>query len=239
MESHLFGCDGLVFGAHPDDAEIGMGGIISQQIRLGRRLVLCDLTAGEMSSNGNQQIRHQEAVKSANTLGVSERICLGFADRGMKAKSEELVDIVRVIREYRPKVVFSPWHRDSHPDHRITTELVREGVLNARLRHYSRLSAWAVEKVWEYFINEIAPDPFYICLQEEDGLGKLRALACYRSQFRQEEGSIPTRLHSFLYKIELRDKYAGSLMGFPWAEGLWQNEPLALADPMQLILAEG
>ncbi len=182
-----------------------MGGIISQQIRLGRRIVLCDLTAAEMSSNGNPQIRHHEAVASANTLGVSERICLGFVDRGMKANSEELLDIVRVIREYRPKVVYSPWHRDSHPDHRITSELVREGVLNARLLHYGKLPARSVERVWEYFINETAPDPFYICLQEEDGLDKLRALACYSSQFHPTEGSVLTRLHSLLHKIELRD----------------------------------
>ena len=44
--------DLLVFGPHPDDLEIGLGGAIAKHAAMGLRVGLCDLTAGEMSSNG-------------------------------------------------------------------------------------------------------------------------------------------------------------------------------------------
>ena len=46
------GIDLLVFGPHPDDIEIGLGGAVAHHVALGLTIGLCDLTAGEMGSNG-------------------------------------------------------------------------------------------------------------------------------------------------------------------------------------------
>jgi N-acetylglucosamine malate deacetylase 1 len=47
--------DLLVFGPHPDDIEIGLGGVVARHVDLGFRVGLCDLTAGEMGSNGTSR----------------------------------------------------------------------------------------------------------------------------------------------------------------------------------------
>ena len=40
--------DLLVFGPHPDDLEIGLGGTIARHAAAGFSVGLCDLTAGEL-----------------------------------------------------------------------------------------------------------------------------------------------------------------------------------------------
>lgn len=227
--------DAIVFGAHPDDAEIGAGGMIAQEIRLGRKVLICDLTAGEMGSNGNVAQRRAEALASAEVLGVSERVCLGLPDRGLQECDDQVSEIVRMIREYRPRMVFTPWHGDDHLDHVQATNLVRAAALNARLRKYGSSKPWAVERVWEYFIHEMSPNPLLLRVGEEDGVQKQKALRCYLSQFQAGEGTVPTRLHGLLQRLEWRDRYAGSLIGAPWAEGFYQREPLSIYDLRNML----
>ena len=220
----------MVIGAHPDDAEIGAGKMIAQEIRLGHKVLICDLTAGEMGSNGNAVQRRSEALASAAVLGVSERICLGFPDRGLQQCEDQISELVRVIRDYRPRLVLAPWHEDDHLDHVNAAGLVRAASLNARLRKYGSKDIWAVERVWEYFIHETSLNPLLLRLEEEDGILKQKALRCYLSQFQEGEGTVSTRLHGLLQRLEWRDRYAGSQIGAPWAEGFWQREPLGLYD---------
>ena len=227
--------DWLVIGAHPDDAEIGAGGFIIQQAKAGKKIVLCDLTAGEMSSNGEPVLRNKEALDSARLMGVSERICLKLKDRGLKKSDEEIERLVQVIRRYSPEFILCPYHLDTHPDHRQASELVREAVFNARLTKYGEGNITRVARVWEYFINEIADHPVYVRLTSEIGQMKMQALACYHSQFEKDQQSVPTRLHSVLEKIERRDRYLGDIAGAPWAEGFFQREEIAVHSLIDLL----
>ncbi|MED4881346.1 PIG-L family deacetylase, partial [Geobacillus stearothermophilus] len=67
-------CDLLAFGAHPDDVEIGMGGTIAKYTRRGFRVIICDLTKAELSSNGTVDERQKEAAEAARRLGVAPRL---------------------------------------------------------------------------------------------------------------------------------------------------------------------
>ena len=227
--------DWLVFGAHPDDVEIGAGGLIISQRLAGKNVVICDLTHGEMSSNGDPLTRQQEALASAKTMGVSERICLGLKDRGIKNSEEELKAVVQIIRQYSPKYVLCPYHKDSHPDHRQAAQLVREAVFNACLSKYGDGKVWRVKRIWEYFINDNADYPIYLKLPIEVGLLKMQALQSYQSQFNVTKGRVPTRLHSFLERIERRDRYFGDLLGVDWAEGFYQREEIAVQTLEDLV----
>src|SRR6267143_1020064 len=60
--------DLLVFGPHPDDLEIGAGGTVAKHAAMGLRVGLCDLTAGEMSSNGTVEERLAEAEDARTVL---------------------------------------------------------------------------------------------------------------------------------------------------------------------------
>ena len=65
--------DLLVFGPHPDDLEIGLGGTIARHVALGSSVGLCDLTAGEMGSNGTIDERMAEAEAARKVLGAAWR----------------------------------------------------------------------------------------------------------------------------------------------------------------------
>jgi LmbE family N-acetylglucosaminyl deacetylase len=56
------GIDLLVFGPHPDDLEIGLGGTIARHVDLGSTVGLCDMTAGEMGSNGTVEQRRSRSA---------------------------------------------------------------------------------------------------------------------------------------------------------------------------------
>ena len=56
--------DLLVFGPHPDDLEIGLGGTIARHAAEGWRVGLCDLTRGELGSNGTPEERLREADRT-------------------------------------------------------------------------------------------------------------------------------------------------------------------------------
>ncbi len=73
----------LVFGAHPDDCEIGMGGTIHKMAKEGYEIIIIDLTRGEMSSNGNVFLRQKESEAARKIMGASIRINLGFEDRNI------------------------------------------------------------------------------------------------------------------------------------------------------------
>ena len=68
--------DLLVFGPHPDDLEIGLGGSIAKHVAEGHQVGLCDLTAGEMGSNGTVEERLAEAEAARVVLGAAWRVNL-------------------------------------------------------------------------------------------------------------------------------------------------------------------
>jgi hypothetical protein len=68
-----YGLDLLIFAAHPDDAEIGMGGTIVKHIQAGQTAGIIDLTYAEMSSNGDVDTRQREAAEAGRELGLTVR----------------------------------------------------------------------------------------------------------------------------------------------------------------------
>ena len=128
--------DLLVFGPHPDDLEIGLGGTIARHAALGLRVGLCDLTAGEMGSNGTPEERLAESEAARDVLGAAWRENLRWPDRRIGKDPAHLDEAVAFIRRHRPRVVVAPYWSDRHPDHGAASALLTEAVFNAGLRRY-------------------------------------------------------------------------------------------------------
>src|SRR5215218_1124056 len=109
--------DLLAIGPHPDDIEIGIGGIVAKHAALGLRVGLCDLTAGEMGSNGTVEERLAEAEAARAVLGAHWRINLRLPDRAIGSQAAHGVAIASLVRRAKPKVVALPYWSDRHPDH--------------------------------------------------------------------------------------------------------------------------
>src|SRR6185503_17235888 len=97
--------DLLVFGPHPDDLEIGLGATVAKHTALGHRVGLCDLTAGEMGSNGTVEERLTEAEAARVVLGASWRVNLRWPDRAIGPDQEHVRNAAELIRHARPAAV--------------------------------------------------------------------------------------------------------------------------------------
>lgn len=127
--------DILVFGVHPDDSELACGGILAKAVQQGKSVVMVDLTLGEKGTNGTPEQRKQEALAAAACLGA-ERHFLDFSDCEVVDSYENRLKLVRVIRQYQPKLLLAPtWKGElNHPDHIACGLLVRHASRYARFK---------------------------------------------------------------------------------------------------------
>ena len=220
--------DLLAFGPHPDDLEIGLGGTLAKHAASGHSVGLCDLTRGEMSTNGTPEERVKEAEEARKILGAAWRENLALPDRGIGASPSHLRKVVELIRRCRPRAIALPYWDDRHPDHVASAAMLREAVFNAKLRRYeAEGDPWQPEWTCFYFINDSRPPSFVIDVTDYYEI-KRKALACYRSQFTRATEYAETRLNgpSFNQLIESRDAQYGAQAGVAFAEGIVVNEPV-------------
>ena len=221
--------DLLAFGPHPDDLEIGMGATIAHHVARGLRVGLCDLTRGEMGSNGTPEQRQQEAEAARQVLGADWRVNLGLPDRRLADVAEQVEPVVALIRAARPAAIALPYWGDRHPDHTAACTLVTAAAFSSGLRRYQAPGdAWRADWLVHYFINTPAEPSFVIDVSQFYEI-KQQALACHASQFAPRgEGATATRLTSPLFAqlVESRDAQLGALAGVRWAEGFVVREPV-------------
>jgi bacillithiol biosynthesis deacetylase BshB1 len=142
------GLDLLAFGPHPDDVEIGLGGTLAKHAALGHSVGLCDLTRGEMSSNGTPEQRVREAEAARKVLGAAWRENLALPDRAIGTSPDHTLRVVEIIRRVRPRTIAIPYWNDRHPDHESSAAMLRDAVFNAKLKRYKAAGdPWQPETV--------------------------------------------------------------------------------------------
>jgi bacillithiol biosynthesis deacetylase BshB1 len=204
------------------------GGTLAKHASLGHVVGLCDLTRGEMSSNGSPEERAKEAEQARKVLGAAWRENLALPDRAIGSVPDHVRRVVELIRRVRPRAVAIPYWHDRHPDHEAAAALLRDAVFNAKLRRYEAGGEpWQPEWVCYYFINDAGPASFVVDVSGHYETKRL-ALACYGSQFNRATEHAETRLNSpsFSQLIESRDAQFGALAGVRFAEGILVNEPV-------------
>jgi bacillithiol biosynthesis deacetylase BshB1 len=222
--------DLLVFGPHPDDIEIGLGGTVARHCAEGARVGLCDLTAGEMGSNGTVEERLAEAEAARLVLGAVWRHNLRWPDRRIGSEPGHIEEATGFIRRHRPRAVAIPYWSDRHPDHIAASHVLTEAAFNAGLRRYTAPGeAWKPDWICYYFINDAAEPSFVVDVSTQYDL-KRAALECHATQFRApaDEGSVATRLNTPVFRqlVESRDAQFGARAGVRWAEGFVVREPI-------------
>jgi LmbE family N-acetylglucosaminyl deacetylase len=121
----------LVIGAHPDDPD-KVGGTMARYRELGDTVKFVSLTngdAGHQDLGGGPlaRIRAAEAKCAGEVIG-SEYITLDNHDGELMPTLEVRRQVIRLIREFKPDMVFAPRVDDYHPDHRATGQLVRDAA---------------------------------------------------------------------------------------------------------------
>lgn len=225
----LMALDLLVFGPHPDDLEIGAGGTIARHTAAGLTVGLCDLTAGELGSNGTPEERTRESDTACHVLGAAWRENLRWPDGGIDGSPDQIRAAVDLIRRHQPRTIAIPYGDDRHPDHVAANRVLTLAAFKSGLRRFETgLAPWRADWVCQYFINDSIAPSFVIDVSDYYER-KRDALASHRSQFAPEgAGAVPTRLShaTFRQLIESRDAQFGALIGVAFAEGFVVREPV-------------
>lgn len=219
--------DIVAFGAHPDDVELGCGATLAKEIHLGKKVAIVDLTRGELGTRGSAEIRAKEAAAAAAILGVSARENLGFRDGFFVNDESHQLEIIKMIRKYKPEIVLCNAIDDRHIDHGKGSKLVSDACFLSGLRRIEteidgvEQEAWRPKLVYHYIQwKNIEPD-FVV-----DVTGfidqKMQAVLAYGTQFydvNSKEPSTPITSKNFIDSIVYRAQDLGRLIDKEHAEG--------------------
>lgn len=226
--------DVMVFSAHPDDAELSMGGTIAKLSKAGIRVGLIDLTKGELGTRGTPESRQKEAFQAAIYLKAAIRENLGIPDCNIKRNKDNLMRLIISIRKYKPKVLFAPYINDRHPDHVHTSRLVKEAKFAsglAKLKTFEKEVAqepYRPQKLF-YYMQTYTFEPSFIVDITETYESKMNAVKAYGSQFYNPKSVEPETFISkpdFINYIESRTQFYGFQIGKKYGEPFYSEEKL-------------
>ena len=221
--------------AHPDDAELVMGGTIAREGARGRRVCMIDLTRGENGSRGTPETRLAEAAEAARVLGAAHREALGLPDARLQDVPEHKDALVEALRRLRPRVVLLQHWQQRHPDHAAASAIVYAAAFLAGLKNYrSELGPAFRPSKLVYAVtmteaNDLAPG--FVVDVSAVWETKLRAISAFASQFTPapgETGVLP--LDRFREAVEIAGRRHGQRIGVRYGEGFVTREPLVVDD---------
>jgi bacillithiol biosynthesis deacetylase BshB1 len=220
--------------AHPDDAELVMGGTLAAEAARGRRVVLVDLTRGESGSRGTPESRAVEAAEAARILGVSQREALALPDGRLAATPEQADALVGAIRRLRPRVVLLQHWRQRHPDHAAASRIVYKAAFLAGLKNYRpELGAAFRPRKLCYALSTTEAgggEPSFVVDVTPFWPVKLRAIEAFASQFTPAPSDVPLPFDGWRNAVELAARRQGQRIGVEFGEGFVVREPLRVDD---------
>lgn len=232
--------DVLAIFAHPDDAELHVGGTLLKMKHLGYRTGVLDVTQGEMGTRGTVEGRAKESEDAAKILGLDLRENLGLRDGHVFVDDDSRVKLVRALRRLKPKVILTHQDGDSHPDHNHIVQLVRESTRLSSLRNYDPETGGdkiAVPIVAHSIFSRLVVPSFIVDITEFLDK-KLDAIRAHRSQFYDPNSAEPETMltgKSYLERLASQSKYYGSLIGVEAGEPFYVREALNVDDPIELL----
>lgn len=235
--------DILAFGAHPDDVELGCAGTILKEISLGKTVGIVDLTRGELGTRGSAEIRDQEANAAAKILGILVRENLEMRDGFFVNDEKHQLEVIKMIRKYRPEIVLCNAIDDRHIDHAKGSKLVSDACFLSGLRKVETTvdgknqEAWRPKLVYHYIQwKNIEPDFVVDITGFTDK--KIESIVAYRSQFydaNSNEPESPITSKNFFESLNYRSQDLGRLIGVNHAEGFTVERYLAVNSLGDLI----
>jgi bacillithiol biosynthesis deacetylase BshB1 len=231
--------DVLAVAPHPDDLEITCGGTLALLSRQGHRVGMLDLTTGEPTPRGSEEIRASESEAARQVLGVPVRLNAGLPNRVLMDAPEHRFKLATLFRRYRPSIVIVTAGRTpaASPDHNQGHLLVEAA------RFYTQLTKWndRFDGTEPYRIPHLvyAPFPFdaeqrhwhstFIVDITETFEQKLKAIQCYQSQFDDKRFAL---VKHFITGTNI---FQGSRCGFAYGEQFALPHPAGAADLVTFV----
>ena len=232
--------DLLAIAAHPDDIELTCGGTLLKCAQLGRKTGVLDLTAGEMGTRGNPEIRARESAKATKILKLAWRGILGVPDSDVQPSRIHKLALAKVIRQLRPHTVILPYWEARHPDHYHAATLGYEGCFLAGLkqlpiegdafRPFKIIYSTAYADVRPTFVVDITG-------QYEQ---RRRAILAYGSQFQPKGTTRKSRVFLAIDRLEEEmnqlARHFGKMIGVKYGEPFFQKELMQIEDVTEILV---
>ena len=232
--------DVIAVGPHPDDLEILCGGTLAKLVKQGYRVAMIDLTTGEPTPRGTEEIRAREAEAARRKLGVPVRLNLGLPNRELMDCPAHRYVLATAFRRLRPSIVIGVAGRTpaASPDHHQAHLLIEAS------RFYSQLTKWddRFGGTPPYRVPHLvyAPFPFDAELRHwhstfviditDTMTQKMEAIQCYQSQF--DTG----RFERVQHFVTGNNISMGSRCGFSYGEMFALPTPVGSGDLHALVM---
>ena len=106
----------LAIGAHPDDIELGCGGLLIKSARQGHNVYMYSLTRG--GAGGDSKQRSEELARSARFIKAKQLWIDNFEDSKLTVSNDLINHIEFFINKANPDLILTHSHGDVHHDHR-------------------------------------------------------------------------------------------------------------------------
>ena len=228
--------DIISIGAHPDDVEVGTGGVLIKLRQMGYRTGIIYLTQGEMGTGGSPEIRAREAQEAADIMGADLLETLNWGDTQLRDLPEYRYRLAEMLRRYRPDIVLAPWmsgghgKRQSHPDHLAAGQIVTNSIYYATFKKLKiEGETHHVKALFHYFLPpEVAPT-FVVDITDQYERW-MDALKAHKTQFLN-----PDKKRDYIWSLQTRARAFGALVGARYGQGFRIGEPLKIMDLFCLI----
>lgn len=230
--------DILAIGAHPDDVELGCGATLAKEVSNGKKVGIIDLTRGELGTRGTAETREVESAMAASILGVAVRENMEFADGFFVNDKFHQLELIKMIRKYRPEIVICNAIEDRHIDHAKGSKLVSDacflsGLLKIDTKDVNTDSwqdPWRPKQLYHYIQwNNLKPD---VVVDVSNFMElKMKSVLAYKTQFydaSSEEPETPISSKNFTDSITYRARDLGRLVGVEYAEGFTVDRYIAV-----------
>jgi N-acetylglucosamine malate deacetylase 1 len=236
--------DLLAFGVHPDDVELGCGGVLLSEKKKGKTTGVVDLTQGELGTRGTAETRKNEAADAQKILGLDVRENLKLADGFFENDESAKRKVIGVIRKYKPEIIFCNAPEDRHPDHGRSSALVNDAAFLSGLVKIKTIDEGLPQEAWRpkyvfHFIQDRYLKPDLVVDISDVFEQKIESVKAYKTQFFNPDEKGPQTYIStpeFLDSVVARAAMFGKMIGVKYGEGFISKKMIGVSSFDALIL---
>jgi bacillithiol biosynthesis deacetylase BshB1 len=238
--------DILAIGSHPDDVELGCSGVLIKEARRGKKTGVIDLTQGELGTRGSAVTRLAEADEAGKIMGVSIRENMKLKDGFFQNDEQNQLQLIKLLRKYRPEIVIGNIMADRHPDHGRAGSLINDSCFLSGLIKIETEDDGQAQQKWRpkylfHYIQDRFYEPDIIIDISEVWEERLITIKAYKTQFHDPSSDEPQTYISspqFLEAIIARARLLGKRIGVEYGEGFLSSKNIGIRSFDALVLNE-
>lgn len=241
--------DILAIGVHPDDVELSCSGTILNELKVGKKAGILDLTQGELGTRGTIETRYEEAAAAAKVLGVHARENLKMRDGFFRNDEEHQLKLISAIRKYQPEIVLANALDDRHPDHGRAGHLIADACfLSGLIKIETKDEKGKMQDRWRpkyilHYLQDWYHEPDLIIDISDVFEQRMKSIQVYSTQFfnsggTDEEPATYISTPDFLESIIGRARMLGKRIGVKYAEGFICEKKIGIRSLDSLLQIE-